>query len=386
MATRQRAILIDSRSWTAPVFQKYIKGRIRQAAVSREEIRMAMPTSRRGFLKSSVAGASAAATVSAPAIVRAQQVTTWRCQSMWSAAELTYKAFQDLCERIKANTNGRLVIEPFAASAVAGVFETLDAVGAGVLQAHSSWPGYFSGKDAGLAVISDFVFGYQHPHQAEAWFQHRGGLQMLREAYAKYNVYPIGVSWWGVESIVSKKPIQKMEDFKGVKFRSPQGMTAEILTKLGASIVVLPGGEVFSALDKGVVDAADWATISMNERMGFHSVAKYPTKVFHSMPVQEFSVNIAAWKALPDDIKGILHSMAREWSWDQVQRVAVDDVRVLKELSVKGVKHEIWDDAQMVKMRELATKTWEDWSKKTPLAKQAYDSQLTWLKDLGVVA
>jgi TRAP-type mannitol/chloroaromatic compound transport system substrate-binding protein len=177
-----------------------------------------------------------------------------------------------------------------------------------------------------------------------------------------------------------------MEDFKGVKFRSPQGMTAEILTKLGASIVVLPGGEVFSALDKGVVDAADWATISMNERMGFHAVAKYPTKVFHSMPVQEFSVNIAAWKALPDDIKGIVHSTTREWTWDQVQRVAVDDVRVLKELSAKGVKHEVWDDAQMVKMRELAQKTWEDWSKKTPLAKQAYDSQLAWLKDQGVVA
>ena len=93
---------------------------------------------------------------------------------------------------------------------------------------------------------------------------------MLRKAYAKYNVYPVGVSWWGVESIVSKKQIAKMEDFKGVKFRSPQGMTAEILTKLGASIVVLPGGEVYSALDKGVVDAADWATISMNQRMGFH--------------------------------------------------------------------------------------------------------------------
>ena len=191
-------------------------------------------------------------------------------------AELTYKAFQDFCERLKVNTNGRLVIEPFAAGAVTGVFETLDAVGAGVLQAHSSWPGYFTGKDAGLAVISDFVFGYQHPHQAEAWFHHRGGMQMLREAYAKYNVYPVGVSWWGVESIVSKKPIHTMDDFKGVKFRSPQGMTAEILTKLGASIVVLPGGEVFSALDKGVVDAADWATISMNERMGFHGVAKNP--------------------------------------------------------------------------------------------------------------
>jgi TRAP-type mannitol/chloroaromatic compound transport system substrate-binding protein len=329
---------------------------------------------------------TAGAIVGAPAVLRAQQPIRWRCQSMWSAAELTYKVFQDFCDRVKANTGGRLVIEPFAAGAVTGVFESLDAVGAGVLQAHSSWPGYFSGKDAGLAVISDFVFGYQHPHQAEAWFQHRGGLQMLREAYAKYNIHAVGVSWWGVESIVSKKPIEKTEDFKGVKFRSPQGMTAEILTKLGASIVVLPGGEVFSALDKGVVDAADWATVSMNERMGFHGVAKYPVKVFHSMPVQEFSVNAAAWKALPEDIKGILQSMTREWSWDQVQRVAVDDTRVLKGLGAKGIKHQVWGEAQMKPMRELAIKTWEDWSKKTPLAKQAYESQLAWLKDLGIVA
>jgi TRAP-type mannitol/chloroaromatic compound transport system substrate-binding protein len=343
-------------------------------------------TERRNFLKTAAGASALAGTVAMPAVARAQQVTRWRCQSMWSAAELTYKAFQDFCERVKVNSGGRLVIEPFAAGAVTGAFETLDAVTAGVLQAHSSWPGYFSGKDAGLAVISDFVFGYQHPHQAEAWFQHRGGMQMLREAYAKYNVYPVGVSWWGVETMVSKRPVQKMEDFKGVKFRSPQGMTAEILTKLGASIVVLPGGEVFSALDKGVVDAADWGTLSMNERMGFHGVAKYPTKVFHSMPVQEFSVNMAAWKALPDDLKAILHSMAREWTWDQVQRVAVDDVRVAKELAGKNIKAESWDDELMRKMRELAMKTWEDWSKKTPLAKQAYDSQLAWLKDLGVVA
>ena len=248
-------------------------------------------SSRRKFLASGAAAAAGAAAIGAPAIVRAQEVTRWRCQSMWSAAELTYKAFQDFCERVKVNTNGRLVIEPFAAGSVVGAFETLDAVSSGVLQAHSSWPGYFSGKDAGLAVISDFVFGYQYPSQAEAWFYYRGGLDMLRQAYAKYNAYPVGVSWWGVETMVSKKPLKSMADIKGVKFRSPQGMTAEILTKLGASIVVLPGGEVFSALDKGVVDAADWGSLSMNQRMGFHDVAKYPTKLFHSMPVQEFTVD-----------------------------------------------------------------------------------------------
>jgi TRAP-type mannitol/chloroaromatic compound transport system substrate-binding protein len=345
-----------------------------------------MSTARRKFLRTTAVAGAGAVMAGAPAIVRAQQATTWRCQSMWSAAELTYKCFEDFCEHVKQATNGRLVIQPFAAGSVTGPFETMDAVTAGVLQAHSSWPGYWTGKDAGLAVISDFVFGYQHPWQAEAWYYHRGGLQMLRQAYAKYNLYPVGVSWWGVESIVSKKQISKMEDFKGVKFRSPQGMTAEILTKLGASIVVLPGGEVYSALDKGVVDAADWATISMNQRMGFHEVAKFPTKLFHSMPVQEFSVNMDAWKKLPDDMKAILSSTVREWTWDQIQRVAVDDARVSKELAAKGVTAASWPDAEMAKIRALAEKTWDDWSKKTPLAKAAYDSQLAWLKDLKVIA
>ncbi|HEY3074085.1 MAG TPA: TRAP transporter substrate-binding protein [Burkholderiales bacterium] len=341
-----------------------------------------MAASRRTFLKAAAGGALAGA----PAIVRAQEVTTWRAQTLWSAAELTHKCFEDFCERVKNASKGRLVIQPFAAGSVTGAFETLDAVTAGVLQAQASWPGYWTGKDAGLAVISDFVFGYQHPWQSEAWFYHRGGLQMLRQAYAKYNAYVVGLSYWGVESIVSKKPINRMEDFKGVKFRSPQGMTAEILTKLGASIVVLPGGEVYSALDKGVVDAADWATVSMNQRMGFHDIAKYPTKLFHSMPIQEFTVNMDAWKKLPDDLKALLHTAVREWTWDQVQRIAVDDVRVTRELAAKGIKLAQWPEPEMVKIRALAQKTWEEWSKKTPLARQAYDSQLAWLKELGVLA
>ena len=178
---------------------------------------------------------------------------------------------------------------------------------------------------------------------------------MLREAYAKYNVYPVGVSWWGVESIVAKKPIKKMEDFKGVKFRSPQGMTAEILTKLGASIVVLPGGEVFSALDKGVVDAADWATISMNQRMGFHERRQVPDQGRSTRCRCRNSPSISRrGRRCRTTSRASCIRRTREWTWDQVQRVAVDDVRVLKELSAKGVKHEIWDDAQMVKMRELA--------------------------------
>ena len=342
-----------------------------------------MSVQRRKFLT----GAAAAAGVAGfPAIVKAQQPIKWKAQSMWSSAELTYKVFEDFCARVAKDTNGRLEIQPFAAGSVVGVFETLDAVQAGALQAQSTAPVYFTGKDPGFAVIGDLAFAYQHPWQAEAWFHYKGGLEMLREAYARFNAYCVGVSWWGLESIVSKKPIRNMADFKGIKIRSPQGINAEILTKMGGSIVVIPGGEVYSALDKGVVDAADWATMSMNQRMGFHEVAKYPTMFTHSMPNQDFTVNMGAWRALPEDIKQILSSAVREWSWDQIQRVAVDDGRVIGELKPKGIVQITWSPEELRKVRDLAHHTWTDWSKKSALAKKAFDSQTAWLRDLGLIA
>ena len=148
---------------------------------------------------------------------------------------------------------------------------------------------------------------------------------------------------------------------------------------------MVPGGEVYSALDKGLVDAADWATESMNNRMGFFEVAKHSVRLDHSMPVQEFAVNMRQWNALPADIKQILTSLTREWSWDQVQRIAVEDAKALGGMREKGVTPFHWPDDQLAKMRTMARTTWEDWSKKSPLAKRAYESQTAWLRELGVL-
>ncbi len=341
---------------------------------------MSNPLSRRHFIASSAAGA----VLAAPAVVSAQPKIRWRAQSMWSAAETTYKAFESFCKRVGEATGGRLEIQPFPAAAVVGVFESLDAVSAGVLDAHSSAPVYWSGKDAGFSVLGDLNFAYTHPWQAEAWFYHRGGLDLLREAYARYNVYPVGVSWWGAEALVSKKPLPGTAELKGLKVRTPQGMFAEIITKFGASVVVVPGGEVYSALDKGVVDAADWGTESMNFRMGFFDVAKTSVRIGHSMPVQEFTVNSGKWNALTPDLKAIVSSCVREWTWDQVQRIAVEDTDAMANIRGKSGTATSWNEAELGKIRGVATKTWEEWSKKTPFAKKAYDSQIAWLKALGI--
>jgi hypothetical protein len=122
----------------------------------------------------------------------------------------------------------------------------------------------------------------------------------------------------GAESWPSKKPVRRLEDFKGLKIRVPQGMEADLLTRLGASVVVLPGTEIYSALDKGVVDATNWSVASDNDRLGFHKVAPYFTYPgFHSMP-RDFAVNEREWtssRPTSSDAPGGLPAVG----WDVIQ-------------------------------------------------------------------
>jgi TRAP-type mannitol/chloroaromatic compound transport system substrate-binding protein len=149
---------------------------------------------------------------------------------------------------------------------------------------------------------------------------------------------------------------------------------------------VLPGGEVYSALDKGVIDASDWATPSMNQRMGFFQVAKhfnYPG--FHSMPLGDFTVNINEWNKLPEDIKQILKSACREWCWDSVERVAVEDIRAIGELKKMGITPHAWSEEDMTRVREVVRDVWDEFGKKSPMTKKVIDSQVAWLKELGLI-
>ncbi len=318
--------------------------------------------------------------------VFAQEPIKWKCQVFWSAAELSYKTFVDFTERVKVLTNGRLEITPYPGGTIVPTFEALDALQNNVIQSMHMWPGYFSGKEPAFAAISDMIAAYSHPWQKEAWMYYKGGLDMLREMYKPYDAYTVGFMFWGIESMVSTKPIRNMEDFKGLKMRVPQGMTAMLMQKLGASVVVLPGGEVFSALDKGVINTSDWATISMNNRMGFYQVAKYTNYPgFHSMPLGDFTVNIKEWNKLPDDIKAILHTATREWCWDSIERISIDDSKVLTELKNQGVTVLAWSEEDLRQVRAMSREIWDEFGQKSPMTKKVIDSQKEWLRELGLI-
>ncbi len=340
---------------------------------------------RRKFLKS-VSAASVAAFAGMPAIVLGQKTTRWRVQTLWGSGEDTQKYFVEFCDNVKKNTEGRLEIQPFAAGAVVGAFETLDAVSNNVLQGQSTYPGYWAGKEPALAVIGDFAWGYRNPDQQRRWLHEKGGLDMLRKAYAPFNAHTVGCTWWGVESLTFKKPIRRPDDFRGVKHRGAQGLAAETIAKMGASIVVIPGGEAYSALEKGIVDSVDWSTISVNRKVGFFEIAKFATYPgFHSMPIQDLTVNASAWKALPDDVKQILEKTFLEFDKAQVQRIAQNDEKAAAELKGQGVELIVWSNDDLLHGRKLAQEVADEWAKKGPLAKQATESQRAFLRELKLL-
>jgi TRAP-type mannitol/chloroaromatic compound transport system substrate-binding protein len=311
----------------------------------------------------------------------------WKVQSLFGSGELTYKTLVRFCENVGKMTHGRLVMKPLPAGTIVPTFEMLEAVQDNVLQAMHTGAVYYSGKEPAMAIFSDLIFAWDAPWEPEAWFYYGGGRELINEAYHRFGVTSVGVVQFGFESFPSKFPIRNMKDYRGHKFRSPQGMTADLLAKLGAGVVILPGGEVYSALDKGVIDGTDWGTPSMNHRMGFDQVARffiYPE--YRSLGMADFTVNRKQWQKLPDDIKAIVETAIRAWNQDTLQRVALEDRDALKAMKVKGVEAVSWEREDVQALREFTRQTvWSEWAAKSPLSRKMHDSQLEWLKRIGKI-
>jgi TRAP-type mannitol/chloroaromatic compound transport system substrate-binding protein len=325
------------------------------------------------------------AAVSAPAA--AQPEFQWRMQSLWQAGSVNQQVFIEFCERVKELTGGRLEIEPLPVGTIVAYNETLESVGAGILEGHHSGAAYFSGKDAAFALLGDLNGAYENPYQMQLWYEYRDGLELARELYEQYNVYFIGPVWWGVESLPSKQPIRSVEDLQGVKVRSPEGIGQDIFARVGAAPVNLPGAEVYTALERGVIDAADWGTLGMNHDLGYHDIAPYPIYPgFHSMPAGDVAVNLDLWNALPDDIKAILEVAVRDFARDMVQRVELEDIRAVQEAQEKGIELVSWPDDERRRFREVAVEVWAEYGERSPMAQRVYESQVGWLKEIGIIA
>lgn len=335
-----------------------------------------------------VAGAAALAVsmFATSAIAADGETYNWRIQTLWQSGTANQEAFERFADNVRVMTDGQIDITPLSAGAVVGVTETLDAVKRGILHGHHPATVYWTGRDPAFAVLGDLNAAYDNPYQAMEYFYEYGGLELLREAYEPHGLYPIGVAWWGVESLPTSTPVARPEDLEGLKLRLPQGMSSELFSKFGAVPVNLPGSEVFSALDSGTIDGSDWGTLAMNAELGFHDEVKYAVYPgVHSMPVGDVSIALEEWESLSPRLQRILEVAVRDFSLDMIQTLHLQDIEVAKELREQGVELMEWSDEDRRRFREAAVELWKEFGEKNDLAGRAVDSQIDYLRAIGLI-
>ncbi len=325
----------------------------------------------------------AAAPLAGPAVA---QDYNWSIQSLWQAGTATQQSFERFAEDVAKRTDGQIKIRALPADAVVGTAETLEAVQMGVLDGEHNAPAYWTGREPGFAVLGGLVGAYQTTQQLLDYHYENGGLELLQEAYEPFGLYPIGITTWGAESLPLLKPVEHPSEFKGMKLRMSKGMFSDVFASFGAVPIEMAGTEVYSALDKGVVDGADWGTLSMNEELGFHDIAKYAIyPSVHSMSIADVAIRKEVWDGLTPELQKTLKEAVRAFADDMAETMAKKDAEAAEKLKAEGVTLIDWSDEDKKAFRAAAIDVWKAYATRSPFAQKALDSQLAYMKKIGLI-
>ncbi len=335
-------------------------------------------SSRRRFLK--VAAAGAAATVAAPAVVSAQGPISMRFQSTWPSKDIFHEYALDYAKTVNDMTGGDLKIDVLPAGAVVPAFGLIDAVSKGTLDGGHGVLVYHYGKQNALALWgSSPAFGMDG-NMMLSWHKYGGGKELLAKIYQSIGAnvvsFPYGphptqpLGWF-------KKPITKLEDFKGLKYRTV-GISIDMFTAMGAAVNALPGGEIVPAIDRGLLDAAEFNNATSDRILGFPDVSKVcMLQSFHQNAEQfEITFNKTKYDALPDKIKAIIayavEAASADMMWKAIDRYSQDYIELQTKDKVKFYKT---PDAILQKQIEVFDPIMAKKSAENPLFKEVVESQ-----------
>jgi TRAP-type mannitol/chloroaromatic compound transport system substrate-binding protein len=340
-------------------------------------------TSRRRFLKGAAAGA--AATVAAPVVAQAQGPISMRWQSTWPAKDIFHEYALDYAKKVNDMTGGDLKIEVLPAGAVVPAFGLLDAVSKGTLDGGHGVLVYHYGKQTALALWGSGPAYAMDANMLLAWHKYGGGKELLAKLYASIGAnvvsFPYGpmptqpLGWF-------KKPMTKAEDFQGVKYRTV-GISIDVFTGLGAAVNALPGGEIVSAMDRGLLDAAEFNNASSDRILGFPDVSKVCMLQSYHQNAEQFEImfNKTKYDALPEKMRAIIavatEAAGQEMSWKAIDRYSKDYEEMQTKDNVKFYKT---PDSILQKQLEIYDQVVEKKSAENPLFKEIVESQLAFAK------
>jgi TRAP-type mannitol/chloroaromatic compound transport system substrate-binding protein len=345
------------------------------------------PKARRKFLKGTAVAGAGAAAMGFPMISNAQTVNL-RFQSTWPAKDIFHEYALDYANKVNSMSGGRLKIEVLPAGSVVKAFDLLDAVSSGTLDGGHGVVAYWYGKSSALALWGSGPSFGMDPNMLLAWHEYGGGKQLLDEVYTGlkmdvqsflYGPMPTQPLGW------FKKPMTKVEDFKGLKYRTV-GLSIEIFNDMGASVQALPGADIVPALDRGVLDAAEFNNASSDRTLGFPDVSKIcMLQSFHQCSEQfEIIFNKKKYNALPAELKAIIanatQAASADMSWKAIDRYSKDFV----ELQTKD-KVKFYQTPKSILQAQL--KAWDKIiaakSTENPMFKKVLESQRTFAQRAG---
>jgi len=340
-------------------------------------------TNRRRFL--TVAAAGAAATVAAPNVLAQTGPVNMRWQSTWPSKDIFHEFALDFAKKINDMTGGDLKIDVLPAGAVVPAFQLIDAVSKGTLDGGHGVLVYHYGKQTALALWGSGPGYAMDANMLMSWHKYGGGKELLEKLYASIGAnvvsFPYGpmptqpLGWF-------KKPITKPEDLQGLKFRTV-GISIDVFTGLGAAVNALPGGEIVAAMDRGLLDAAEFNNASSDRALGFADVSKVCMLQSYHQNAEQFEItfNKDKYNALPEKIRAIIangvEAASQDMQWKAIDRYSKDYVELQTKDNVKFYKT---PDSVLKKQLEVYDEVVKKKAAENPLFKEIVESQLTFAK------
>jgi len=347
-----------------------------------EKIKSAVAT-RRKFLKG--ASVATAAAVAAPTVVKAQGPINMRWQSTWPSKDIFHEYALDYAKKVNDMTGGDLKIEVLPAGAVVPAFGLLDAVSKGTLDGGHGVLVYHYGKSTALALWGSGPAYAMDANMLLAWHKYGGGKELLAKLYAAIGAnvvsFPYGpmptqpLGWF-------KNPITKVDDFKGLKFRTV-GISIDVFSGMGAAVNALPGGEIVSAMDRGLLDAAEFNNASSDRALGFADVSKICMLQSYHQNAEQFEItfNKTKYDALPDKLKAIIanavEAASQDMQWKAIDRYSQDYIELQQKDKVKFYKT---PDAVLKRQLEIYDDVVKKKAAENPMFKEIVESQLAFAK------
>jgi TRAP-type mannitol/chloroaromatic compound transport system substrate-binding protein len=335
--------------------------------------------SRRSALKAAMV-AGGAALLGFPNIVKSQGVTSMRWQSTWPQKDIFHEFALDFAKKVNEMTGGDLKIEVLPAGAVVPAFGVLDAVSKGTLDGAHGVLSYHYGKQTALALWGSSPAYGMDANMILAWHKYGGGKELLNKVYASLGAnvvsFPYGpmptqpLGWY-------KKPITKPDDFKGMKFRTV-GISIDLFQGMGAAVNALPGAEIVPAMDRGLLDAAEFNNASSDRALGFADVSKVCMLQSYHQNAEQFEIlfNKTKFDALPEKMRAIIayavDAASADMSWKAIDRYSKDYIELQTKDKVRFYRT---PDSVLQKQLEIFDQVEAKKSAENPMFKEIAESQ-----------